>query len=108
MLCQCLLYNNVNELYVYECPVLFSLPPTPQPTPLGDHRAELSSLWYTAAPTSYFTTYGSIYISLLPSPFVPSSPSPRCVHKSFSVSASLLLPCKQVHRYHLSRFSVFC
>ena len=48
MLCQFLLYNDVNQLYVYVCPLLFSLPP-PQPTPLGDHRAELSSLCYSSS-----------------------------------------------------------
>ena len=41
MLCQFLLYNEVNQLYVYIYPISLELlfHPTPNPTPLGHHRA---------------------------------------------------------------------
>ena len=34
-------------------------------------------------------------------------PSPHCVLKSVSISASLFLPCKQVHQYHSYRFHIY-
>ena len=44
MVCQFLLYNKVNQLYIYICshiPSLLYLPPShpPYPTPLGGHKA---------------------------------------------------------------------
>ena len=56
--------------------------------------------------TLYFTQ-SNVCISILLSPFVPPSPSRTTPTSLFSMSASLLLPCKQVHRYHFSRFHQF-
>ena len=44
MVCQFLLYNKMNQLYIYICPPISSLlhlPPShpPYPTPLGGHKA---------------------------------------------------------------------
>ena len=87
ILCQFLLYNEV--------------------THLGHHRA-LS--WAPCAirqvPNSYlFCTwqYVSIPISqLIPPPFPPATSTHR-----FSTSASLFLPCKQVHLYHFFRSHIY-
>ena len=47
--------------------------------------------------------HDSVYVSQLLSPFVPPSPSSHTpVSINLSVCASSLLPCTQVHRYHLS------
>ena len=59
MVCQFLLYNKVNQLYIHICPHISSLlhlPPShpPYPTPLGGHKARS---WSPCAmrllPTSY-------------------------------------------------------
>ena len=39
-------------------------------------------------------------------PLLPPSSPPVSI-SLFSVSASSLLPCKQIHQYHLSRFHIF-
>ena len=46
---------------------------------------------------------------MLLSPFTPPSPSwpVPWAHKSVAMSVSLLLPCKQIHQYHLSGFHIF-
>ena len=52
MLCYLLLYNKVNQLYMYIFPSLVSLLPMPAPHPIpsGHQRAtELSTLGYAAA-----------------------------------------------------------
>ena len=66
-------------------PSILNLPATshPHPTPPGCHRALVWVPWVIQQiPTGYFTC-GSVYASMLISPFVPPSPSPtHCVHKS--------------------------
>ena len=42
--------------------------------------------------------------SIVFSQLVPPSPAPAVSTSLLSMSASPLLPCKQVHQYHLSRF----
>ena len=42
----------------------------------------------------------NVYVSMLLSQSTPPSPSPTVPTGLFSVSASPLLPCKQVHQYH--------
>ena len=49
-------------------------------------------------------TYRNLYFSMLLSPFISPSPSPTVSTSLFSLSASPLLPCKQIQGYHLSRF----
>ena len=80
MVCYFLLYNKVNQLYIYICPhvsSLLQLPPShpPYPTPLGGHKApSWSPCAMRLLPTSYFT-FGSIYKSMPLSHFIPAYPS---------------------------------
>ena len=83
---------------------------TPWTTPLQVvtlHQVELPAS-YSKFPLAIYVTYGNVYVSMLLSPFIP--PSPSHSHSTstnlFSMSASLLLPYKQVHLYHFSRFHV--
>ena len=89
MVCQFLLYNKVNHLYIYICSHISSLlrlPPshTPYATPLGGHkaRADLPVLC-GCFPLAIYLTFGSVYMSMPLSHFVPAYPSPS--------------PCLQVH-----------
>ena len=99
MQCQFLLYNRVNQLYVYiypHIPSLLRLPPTLPIPPLQvvtKHRADLPVLCSCFPLASYFT-FGSVYVSVLLSHFVPASPS--------------LYPyrvCPQVHSVRLHVYS---
>ena len=92
MLCQFLLYNKVNQLYVHiypHIPSLLHLPPTLPIPPLQvatKHRADLPRLCSCFQLAIYFT-FGSAYMSMLLSHFVPAYPSPT--------------PCPQLHSLHL-------
>ena len=69
------------------------------------HRETLSSLYHTA--NSHWLSlfpYGNVLSLYIPPS--PSSPLPMTT-SLFSVSASPLLPCKDVHQYHLSRFHIY-
>ena len=97
MVCQFLLYNKVNQLYVYIYPHIPSLlhlsPPTFPISPLQvvtKHRADLPVLCGCFALAIYFT-FGSIYMSMPLSHFVPAYPSPS--------------PCPQVHSLSLRIYS---
>ena len=102
MLCQFLLYNKVNQLYIciyissYRLPLLSPSYP-PYPTPLGGHEAPS----YVAASHYLFYIWQCIYVnatlSLCPSLSfpLPMSSSP------FSTSVSLFLSCPQVHQNQL-------
>ena len=103
MLCQFLLYNKVNRLYVYiypHIPSLLSLPPTLPIPPLQvvtKHRADLPVLC-SCFPLAIYFIFGSLYMSVLLSHFVLASPSPNPVSSSpFSTSTSLFLCCPWVH-----------
>ena len=88
MVCQFLLYNKVNQLYVYiypHIPSLLRLPPTLPVPPLQvvtKHRADLPVLC-GCFPLAIYFTFGSVYKSMPLSHFVPAYPSPS--------------PCPQVH-----------
>ena len=96
MLCQFLLYNKVNQLYVYIYPHITSLlhlPPTLPIPPLQvvtKRRADLPVLCGCFPLASYFT-FGSVYMSMPLSHFIPASPSPS--------------PCPQVHSLRLCLYS---
>ena len=96
MLSQFLLYNKVNQLYVYiypHIPSLLHLPPTLHIPPLQvvtKHRADLPMLC-SCFPLAIYFTFGSVYISMQLSHFVPAYPSPS--------------PCLQVHSLHLHFYS---
>ena len=81
MLCQFLLYNKVNQLYVYiypHIPSLLRLPPT-LPTPslqvITKHRADLPVLCSSFPLAMHFTS-SSVYTSMLLFHFIPASPFP--------------------------------
>ena len=95
MLCQFLLYNSVNQLCVYiypHIPSLLHLPPTLSIPPLQvdiKHRADLPVLC-CCFPLAIYFTFGSVYMSVLLSHFIPASPYPLC---------------HQVHSLHLRLYS---
>ena len=103
MLCQFLLYNEVNQLY--ECIYCLPLGPTSSLIPpsippiqvITEHRCELPVL-YSRFPLASYFTYGSAYMSMLLSQYIPlSPPSPFLMSTgAFSTSMSLLLPQSQV------------
>ena len=97
MVCQLLLYNKVNQLYIYIYPHISSLlrlPPT-FPIPLfyvvAKHRADLPVLC-CCFPLANYYTFGSVYMSVLLS-LCPTFPSPPP-------------PCPQVHSLCLHLY--FC
>ena len=94
MVCQFLLYNKANQLYIYIYPHISSLlclPPT-VPIPLlqvvTKHRADFPVLCSCFPLASYFTL-GSVNMSMPLSHIVPAYPSPS--------------PCPQVHSLRLRR-----
>ena len=112
MLCQFLLYNKLNQLYVYIYPHISSLlclPPTLPIPPLQmvtKHRADLPVLC-SCFPLAIYFIFGSVCMSMLLSHFVPAYPSPLPMSSSpFSTSVSLFLSCSQVHQNLL--FLFFC
>ena len=96
MVCQFLLYNKVNQLYIYIYPHISSilrLPPTLPIPPLQvvtKHRADLPVLC-GCFPLAIYFTFGRIYKSMPLSHFVPAYPS----HS----------PCPQVHSLRLRLYS---
>ena len=98
MVCQFLLYNKVNQLYIYiytHISCLLLLPPTLPIPPLQvvtQHRADLPVLC-----GCFCFTFGSVYMSMPLSHFVPAYPSPSpCPQVHSEWSASLFLSCPQV------------
>ena len=114
LLCQFLLYNKVNQLYVYiypHIPSLLCLPPT-LPIPalwvVSKHGADLPVLC-GCFPLAICFTFGSVYMSV-PLSLRPSLPFPLPVSSSpFSTSASLFLSCPQVLQNHcfFLRFRIY-
>ena len=77
-----LVYNIVlvSAIHRHESVISIHISPSsciffPPPTPLGCHRAPLWTSWVIQLILTGYFTYGSVYVSLLLSPFVPSSPS---------------------------------
>ena len=102
MVYQFLLYNKVNQLYVYIYPISppssVSLPPSlPHPS-RWSQSTELISLCYVAASHQLFYIWQCIYVHATLS-LRPSLPFPHPVSSSlFTTSVSLLLSCPQVHQ----------
>ena len=96
MVCQFLLYNKVNQLYINiypHIPSLLHLPPTLPIPPLqvvSKHGADLPVLCGCFPLAIYFTS-GSVYMSMALSHFVPAYRSP--------------FPCPQVHSLPLCLYS---
>ena len=72
----------------------------------SDCQAGVPALHSSFQPAIYFT-HGSVYMSMLLSPFVPPSPSLTVSISPFSTSASPFPPCKYIHQYHFSRFRIY-
>ena len=96
MVCQFLLYNKVNQLYIYIYPHISSrlrLPPTLPIPPLQvvtKHRADLPVLC-GCFPLAIYFTFGSVSTSMPLSHFIPAYPS--------------LSSCAQVHSLCLCLYS---
>ena len=104
ILCWFLPYININQPQAYVCPL-----PLEPPTPLSCHRApDLSSLRHIVNfyQLSSFT-YGNIYAAVPLSQFLPPSPSLSVSTSLLSMSASPLMPCRQVYQSHLSKFPIY-
>ena len=97
MVCQFLLYNKGNQLNIYIYPHISSLlrlPPTLPIPPLQvvtKHQADVPVLC-GCFPLAIDFTFGSVYMSMPLSHFVPAYPSPS--------------PCPQVHSLRLHLY--FC
>ena len=106
----CHITTWIRHRYIYMAPPSWaSSHLLPHSTSLGYHRAsELSFLRHTGNShcLSNFT-YGSAYVSMLISQFFPPTPSLTVSTSLFSMFTSPLLPCKQVHQCHLSRFHIY-
>ena len=95
--CQFLLYNKVNQLYIYIYPHISSLLHLPRTLPIAplqvvtEHRADLPVLC-GCFPLAIYFTFGSVNMSMLLSHFVCLSP--------FSMSASLFLSWPQALQNH--------
>ena len=96
MVCSFLLYNKVNQLYVYIYPhiaALLHLTPTLTIPPLyvvTKHQADLPVL-RGCFPLAIYFTFGSVYMSMPLSHFFPAYPSPS--------------PCPQVCSLRLHLYS---
>ena len=116
MLCQFLLYNKVNQLYTYvypHIPSLLRLPPTlliPPFQVVTKHRADLPVLC-SCFLLAIYLTFGSVYMSMLLSPFVLAytfpPPLPTMSSSPFSTSVSLFMSCPQVHQNHFFLDSIY-
>ena len=90
-------------MYIYPLPLgLSSHHPLPIRPPPGRHRALGWAACATAA-SRYVYTWSCTYVKAS-LPILPNSPSPSVYTSLFSLSAALLLPCRQIHQYHFSRF----
>ena len=83
--------------------------PYPHPTPLGHHRVSgwLPVLYSNISPAICFT-HGSVYMSMLLSPFVPLSPSPTVSTSPFHLRI-LYFPANRFALYIFKSISqLFC
>ena len=105
--CWYLPYNNPNYIYTHTCissPSWASLLcPHATPSRSSQRLAGLPGLYSNSPPAICFTR-DSVYTPMLLSQFILPSPSPAVSTSLFSTSVSSILPSKQVHQYHFSRF----
>ena len=110
MLCWFLAHINMNQpqvpWYTY-VPSLLILCPITSPASRMSQSTGLSFLCHIANSHCLSISYGNVYASMLFCQFVLLSPSPFASTSVFSMSATLLLPCKQVHQSYFSRFRIF-
>ena len=92
--------------YWYLC--VTSLPSPIHSTHLGWQRAPVWAPWVIDKfPLAIYFTYWNVHASKLLSQFVTPSPFPTVSTGLFSMSTPPLLPCKEVHQYHLSRVYIY-
>ena len=109
MVCQFLLYNKVNQLYIYIYPHISSLlclPPTlpiPSLQVVTKHPADLPVLC-GCFPLAIYFTFGSVYMSMPLSHIVTAyhSPSPYQVHSL----VGLCLYSRLAPRFFMTFFSL--
>ena len=121
MVCQFLLYNKVNQLYIYIYPHISSLlhlPPSHHPYPthqvVTEHQADLPVLCGCFPLASYFT-FGSVYMSMPLSHMVPAYPCPSSCPQVHSLPLCLYsCPASRFIRnsfllvsIHMSQYTVF-
>lgn len=91
MLCQFLLFSQVNQLYIYIHRLPLGLPPHPTPIPsiqvTPEHQAELAVLHSRLSPAIDFT-HGRVWMWIPPSQFIPPN---CCVHASIFIQHSFSL-----------------
>ena len=80
---------------------LLNLPLNAHPSKVSQSTS-LSSQHHKAISHWLSVLYMVMHVSMTLSEFIPPSPSPTVFESLFSMSASPLLPWKQVHQYHLS------
>ena len=95
---QFLLYNEVHQLYVYTHALPLGPPTRHRPL------AELPTLYSRFPQLSVLQL--AVHIRQFPFPSSSLLPPPVSTG-SFSMTASLFLPCKQVHLYRFSRFHIY-
>ena len=91
MVCQVLLYEAAVSIHISP-PSLMNLPPTPDLTPGGRHRAD--PCVPQQRPPHACCPHGSTHLSMPLSQFVSLSASPDVSTHPFSRSVSPFLPCK--------------
>ena len=94
MVCQFLLYNKVNQLYIYIYPHISSLlclPPTLPIPPLYVDMEQQVPVLCGCFPLAIYFTFGSVYTSMPLYHFIPAYPSPS--------------PCPQDHSLCLHLYS---
>ena len=105
-----LLYNIdfISAIHQHELVPPSHLPLFPTPLYCTEPQFDFPESYSKFLLAVYFT-HGSIYASMLLSPFISLYPSPNLtlVHSLFSVSVSPLMPWRYVHQYHLSKFHIY-
>ena len=91
-------------------PSFFNLPLISHPNPMlyvGTEHQFWFPVSYSKSPLAIYFTYGNVYVSMLLSQIILLL-SPSLCPKAFSLCLqSPLLPCRQVHQYHLPRFHIY-
>ena len=110
MLCWSRPYINMNQLWVYICPLPLEPPSDPIPPLRLFWGTHLSSLHHTA--NTHWPSILLIHMLMFMFQYYSLHSSysllPLTVFTSlFSISVSLLLPCRQAHQYHFSRLHMY-
>ena len=120
MLCQFLIYNEVNQIYAYiyiyiyiylylYIPSLLDLPPTTLTIPSPwDITVPWTGLPVLCKLLPSYLFYTQSFICINPNLLIcPPLPLPPCVHSSALYVCISIPTWKQVHLYHFSRFHIY-